>query len=111
RLHTKSKRDWSSDVCSSDLTLVGNSSGKTADIGPKIRPIKNMPMVKKSSTEPSVAESMGKNWVNVKPKTMISAETVAKIGLRPTLSGKMDDTGMPTMKAKIEINWISRKSV
>src|SRR5437868_12973589 len=37
RRHTSSKRDWSSDVCSSDLSLTTNSTTSTADpaaIGP-----------------------------------------------------------------------------
>src|SRR5699024_3865470 len=91
--------------------LVGKSSGKTADIGPKIRPIKNMPMVKKTSTDASVAASMAKNWVKVKPKTMIKAETIAKVGLRPYLSARMEETGIHAINAKMETSCSCRKSV
>src|SRR5699024_11554350 len=42
RRHTRSKRDWSSDVCSSDLSALANLLDEAADediavVGPKIR--------------------------------------------------------------------------
>src|SRR5207247_6915324 len=36
RRHTRSTRDWSSDVCSSDLTLAGGGAGAQAQAGKRI---------------------------------------------------------------------------
>src|SRR5699024_11872557 len=37
RRHTRSKRDWSSDVCSSDLILAGDGTGPAKGTGAGVR--------------------------------------------------------------------------
>src|SRR5438874_6807726 len=57
RRHTRSLRDWSSDVCSSDLRLTR---------GPKRDPGWNMPVVEKAIkwAEEETSKLMGTNWTD-----------------------------------------------
>ena len=79
-------------------------------MGPKMRPMMNMPTSKKPRTELRSACSMPRKKGKLKPKAIMMSEVTTKIGLRPYLSDSMEETGMPMMNMKMEISWISRNS-
>src|SRR5699024_7455163 len=93
RRHTRSKRDWSSDVCSSDLKV----SGKMLGFGKK--------KAKDNATEPmqTVDELDDKEGVEPEqeaPVTPLEAESESE---QPAESPEPSKSVMPEIKAQIEI--------
>lgn len=68
-------------------------------------------MVRNASTDPCVAVSGSRKNVNVRPKTIIAADTTISRRRRPTASPSLPDNGTATMNAKMEINCSRRNSV
>ncbi len=84
--------------------MVGNNSGRTALIGPKVMPINNIPMARNTSMRALPMPSWFSITPNVSPKTMMHPVMVSSVMRRPKRSASHPDTGTAAAKNRTAIS-------
>ena len=96
--------------------FVGNSSGSTADIGPKVRPMSVMPVARNASisgtfsSAPTPMFSGESHRPNERPNSTMSTEITIRVGRRPKRSASRPETGTNAAKNRMPTSCSTRNS-